>query len=268
MMRRPKDRKGHRSVGRGRGSCPGLPPVCLLLVALAGAGCGGNLTAGGFSEVEVYVAGDDTPEGAVATAGGTTSGGTTAGGATAGSTTAGGLVIGAPVRHAGPTTPSPAAPDAASLLASATVIEGTVTATLRVEVMNDRREWTEVTAGPTTLTVPLVGNGPGSLLATRTLPPGRYVRSRITFQEVEADVVRGLLVDGLDLRGRVQVELAAASGLVVEEGLFLDLREGEAGRIVVALNSQLWLRLVNAVLRRVSATGFRQAVRVRVLGSE
>lgn len=263
MMRRPKDRKGHRAVGRGRGSCPCLPLVGVLVLALAGAGCGGNLTAGGFSEVEVYVAGDDTPEGTATTARGTMSGG-----APTGSTSAGGLAIGDAVRYAVPTTPHPAAPDAASLLANATVIEGTVTATLRVEVMNDRREWTEVTDGPATLTVPLVGSGPGSLLASRTLPPGRYVRSRITFQEVEADVVRGLVVDGLDLRGRVQVELAAASGLVVEEGLFLELREGDSGRIVVALNSQLWLRLVNAVLRRVSATGFRQAVRVRVLGGE
>jgi hypothetical protein len=33
---------------------------------------------------------------------------------------------------------------------------------------------------------------------------------------------------------------------------------------VVALNSQLWLRLVNANLRRVPQNFFQQAVRIRV----
>jgi hypothetical protein len=231
----------------------GRAKALALGLAMAAAGCGGNLTAGGFSEVEVYVAGDDTSDPAATPPATSTAAGPQ-----------GPFIERGPTVHA--TAPYDALPDATSLLANATVIEGTVSATLRVEVMNDRREWTEVTDGPATLTVPLVGNGPGTLLASRGLPPGRYVRSRITFQEVEAEVLRGLVVDALDLRGRVHVELDAASGLVVEDWLFLELRDGDSGRMVVALNSQLWLRLVNAVLRRVSATGFRQAVRVRVLG--
>lgn len=206
------------------------------LLAVACGGCGGNLTAGGFGEVEAYVQGDDVP---------------------------------APAAPGEAHQDMPAAlaqaTDTPSSLAEATIVEGTVTVRLRLEVMDDRRTWTEITDGATTLTVPLVGGGPGTLLATRPLPPGRYVRSRVTFELVEADVVRGLVVDGVDLRGRVHVEFAAAAGREIQDALFVELAEGGTAGIVVALNSQLWLRLVNALLRRVPDAAFRQAVRVRIL---
>ncbi len=255
-MRRPVERRSQ--AGPGPRTWRGA--ALLFLAGLGGAGCGGNLTAGGFSEVEAYVAGDDAP-------------------AAEGAATSASRSVAGPLHQ--PLAPSPATEGAGAgasgavppgataapshPLPAATTIEGTVTVTLRLEVMDDRRVWTEITRGPTTVTVPLVGQGPGALLAAANLPPGRYVRSRITFEEVEADVVRGLQVDGLDLRGRVRVEFEAAAGRMIQEALFLDLRDGDRAQLAVALNSQLWLRLVNAVLRRVPEAGFRQAVRVRVL---
>lgn len=207
----------------------GVRPVLPVLVLLSAA-CGGNLTSGGMSGVEVYVAGDD------------------------------------PRAEPAPTrAPEPLPPGLAALNSpSPSAVEGTVTVTLQVELMGDDRRWVEVTEGPQTITVALSGRGQ-SLLASRPVSAGRYIRARTTFRRVEAEVTRGLIVDGLDLRGTIPVDLRGVDGLVVEEPLFVEVREGEAGRLVVALNSQLWIRLVNALARRVDPANFRQAVRVWVL---
>jgi hypothetical protein len=202
-----------------------LPLLVLPLLIWVG-GCGGNLTSGGLSDVEVFVSGND-PEA---------------------SSAPGRLplpAVGMVAQQAGPP-----------------VISGTVTATLRVEMLRGDRQWVEVTDGPQTVTVGLSGAGP-SLLAARPLEAGRYIGVRTTFLRVEANVEGGLVVDGASVTGPIPVELPAA-GLRVEEGLFLELEERDPARLMVALNSQLWLRLVITPIRRVPQTVFRQAVRVRV----
>lgn len=212
-----------------------------ILAVLTGvvASCGGNLTSGGLSDVQVFVAGNDAEARAAAapaTAEGPVSGVPPAGGA-----------VGARVP---------------GLQVAPGTILGTVTVVLQVELMGADRRWVQITDGPQAVTVGL-DTADGSLLVARALDAGRYIRARTTFLRVEADVREGLVVEGEEVTGAIPVELPLA-GLRVEDGLFLELEEGNPGRLVVALNSQLWLRLVNANLRRVPQSIFQQAVRVRV----
>jgi len=202
-----------------------LPLLVLPLLVWLG-GCGGNLTSGGLSEVEVFVSGND-PEASLA-----------------------------------PARVPPAEVGLVALQPGPPPIVGTVTATLRVELLRNDRQWVEITDGPQTVTAGLSGTA-RSLLAARPLEAGRYIGVRTTFLRVEANVEGGLVVDGANVIGTIPVELPSA-GLPVEEGLFLALDEGDPGRLMVALNSQLWLRLVITPIRRVPQSIFRQAVRVRV----
>lgn len=213
--------------------------AALVLLAGAGAACGGNLTSGGLSDVQVFVAGNDTEARAGMAAISTAS--------PVATSSAGNL-------HASPGIPG--------LQVAPGTILGTVTVVLQVELMGSDRRWVQITDGPQAVTVGLDAPN-GSLLAARPLDAGRYIRARTTFLRVEADVEGGLVVGGEEVTGAIPVELPLA-GLRVEDGLFLELEEGNPGRLVVALNSQLWLRLVNANLRRVPQTIFQQAVRVRV----
>jgi len=223
-MNHPKLPPRGQSLRRPQGRTP-LPLLLALLLGLGG--CGGNLTSGGLSDVEVFVSGND-PDAASAMPGGM------------------------PAAEAGVVALQPGPP----------LILGTVTATLRVELLRSDGQWVEVTNGPQTVTVGLAGTG-RSLVAARPLAAGRYIGARTTFLRVEANVEGGLVVDGEGITGTIPVELPAA-GLPVEEGLFLALKEGDPARLMVALNSQLWLRLVITPLRRVPERVFRQAVRVRV----
>lgn len=211
-----------------------------LLAVLAGAtaSCGGNLTSGGLSDVEVFVAGNDPGE---------------SGAATTAAAAPIFLSAGAPALAEAP---------APGLQVAPGTILGTVTVVLQVELMGSDRRWVQITDGPQAVTVGLTGTN-RSLLAARPLGAGRYIRARTTFLRVEAEVEQGLVVEGEEVTGTIPVELPLA-GLRVEEGLFLELEEGDPGRLVVALNSQLWLRLVNANLRRVPQSIFQQAVRIRV----
>jgi hypothetical protein len=210
----------------------------LAVLAMAPVACGGNLTSGGLSDVEVFVAGNDPGE----------SGRTTA-------TAAAPLVL--PLQG-----PAPVEARAPGLQVAPGTILGTVTVVLQVELMGSDRRWVQITDGPQAVTVGLTGTN-RSLLAARPLGAGRYIRARTTFLRVEAEVEQGLVVEGEEVTGTIPVELPLA-GLRVEEGLFLELEEGDPGRLVVALNAQLWLRLVNANLRRVPQNFFQQAVRIRV----
>lgn len=207
----------------------------LLALATGAASCGGNLTSGGLSDVQVFVAGNDSAEG--------------------------GATASPPVAAVLPGTVVPAAAAPGLQVGSGTIL-GTVTVVLQVELLGPDRQWVQITDGPQAVTVGLSGTN-RSLVAARPLGAGRYVRARTTFLRVEAEVEQGLVVDGEEVTGPIPVELPLA-GLRVEEGLFLELEEGDPGRLVVALNSQLWLRLVNANLRRVPQNIFQQAVRIRV----
>jgi len=211
-----------------------------ILLITAG-GCGGNLTSGGLAEVEVFVAGDDVPDGAQ----------------------------GAPAGAAHPDPPTMwAAADAVAVSQDFSTpnsrVQGTVTAGLQLFLLGPNREWVEVTDGPQEITVDLRSSGENRL-ARRSVSAGRYIRVRTVLRRVEAQVLGGLVIDGLPFLGPVRVELGSGEGLILEEPTFLELREGEEERLVVALNSQLWLRLVARSLGegRVQGQALRQAVRVR-----
>jgi hypothetical protein len=154
----------------------------LAVLAMAPVACGGNLTSGGLSDVEVFVAGNDPGE----------SGRTTA-------TAAAPLVL--PLQG-----PAPVEARAPGLQVAPGTILGTVTVVLQVELMGSDRRWVQITDGPQAVTVGLTGTN-RSLLAARPLGAGRYIRARTTFLRVEAEVEQGLVVEGEEVTGTIPVEL-------------------------------------------------------------
>ncbi len=144
-------------------------------------------------------------------------------------------------------------------------IEGTLTARVRSYIGGDvRGEWRELTDGPEEITLPLEG-GEIRVLARRELAPGSYVGVRTIFGRVEANVVRGLTVDGEPIIGTVQVNLGP-DGLieVLDPNLLVEVGTDRTTEVAIEMHSRIWLRLLDRATRRVDPQDFRGVVRVRV----
>ena len=207
-----------------------------LSLALAGAGpvaaCG-DLTSGGFGEVEVSVTADSLAQASL-------------------------------VRAAS----FAVAPDAggrrrASAVDGLDSIEGTVTVALRVYVRRGARDWVEVTEGEQVVTVPLQG-GEAQIVARSDVPTGTYTEARARLSRVVADVEGGLIVDGEPVTGRVTViESGIEDPLDLPRPLELEVEEGSLVSIVVELRSGLWIRRVDRDTRRVPPAELEEALRLR-----
>ncbi len=216
---------------------PWVRVTMLSVLALAGGGLAGgcgNLTSGGFGEVEVVL----TPHAVE-------------------------KVVDA-VRRTAPEAQlvapfsSRAGPEA-----DGDAIEGILIVWVRSFARRGPRDWEELTDGFQQLTLSLQDPEVAEV-ARRSLPEGGYEAVRTVFARVHAQVIRGLDVNGEPVTGLVRVELGPDGTLTVEEPIPFHLRERERVRLELEMQSRVWLRLVDAVQRRVGGEEFRQVFRVRV----
>ena len=198
------------------------------------AGCG-DLTSGGFGEVEVGLAADS--------------------------------VVEPPLVQAASFAKVPAGDEGQRLDPPATVdamepIEGTVTVALRVYVRRGARNWEEVTEGEQIVTASLQATE-ASIMARSDLPVGSYTEARTRFSMVVVDVVRGLVVDGVPVTGRIAVIESGEDPIDLPIPLELEVEEGALESVVVELRAGTWLRLVDRDTRRVAPTELEEALRLR-----
>ncbi len=228
-----------RSARVARGRSPWVRLTTLSILALVG-GCG-NLTSGGFGEVEVVLT-PDVVEGMAEMA----------------------LTRWA----ASPGLPADAEPDLAPFpvrpaASDGDAIEGLLVVWVRSFARRDAGDWEELTDGFQQLTLSLQ-DPEVAQVARRSLPEGRYEAVRTVFARVHAQVIRGLDVNGEPVTGLVRVDLGPDGTLTVEESVPFEVRERETVRLTLEMQSRAWLRLVDAVQRRVGGDQFRQVFRVRV----
>lgn len=188
-------------------------------------GCGGDLTSGGFGEVEILVSSEATAE------------------ATSGAARAA------------------LSPPAAAT--SDDPIDGTLSVHVRVWIREAGGQWVEVTDGAREVTMPLSEPTP-VLLATGDVRAGSYDAVRTTFGRVRAQVVRGLTVDGDTIVGEIPVELGPDGTLTIEAPIDLHVEQARTFPLVLEMNASVWLRLVDRVERTVREADFRGAFGVRV----
>lgn len=218
--------------------------AAVLFLALVG-GCG-NLTSGGFGEVEVVLI-PDAVEGLAEAARMALSTGPQA-------------VF--PMAATGPVSDVPAASEGPAAT-EGEAIEGILTVWVRSFVRRGDQDWEELTDGFQQLTLSLQDPEPAEV-ARRSLPEGSYEAVRTVFTRVHAQVIRGLDVNGEPVTGLIRVDLGPEGTLTVVDPVSIEVREREVVRLALEMQSRVWLRLVDAVQRRVAGDEFRQVFRVRV----
>lgn len=198
--------------------------MLLLALGFGVAACGGNLTAGGLSEAEVTVSGD-----------------------------------------------APDASPAASRVWSTVNqeedddddAEGQLEATFNLYLVDDLGA--AVRLSDDDIDIRLDVEGIEEVEVTpRAVPAGRYNRFRIIFSELEVQVDAGLIIDGREVTGPIDIEFEGDS-LSVERPLPLDLDAGERVEILVDLNSQTWLRAVDPDIQSVADEIVANAIDIRVI---
>lgn len=225
MTRNTGAPKRDRRRVRGCGTRRGL--VGLLAGAVVLAGCG-NVTSGGLGDVEVVLSSDEVEElGEVATAA---------------------LLA----EIAGPAATSHLLP-----------IEGTLTVRVRSYARRGVADLVELTDGIQELTLSLSDPEPVEI-ARRALPAGGYEGVRTFFGRIEANITRGLVIDGDTIRGTVAVDLGPAGTFSTVTLTPFEVLEGAPTVVAIEMQSRVWLRLVDAVLRRVDLDDFRRVLRVQV----
>jgi hypothetical protein len=131
-----------------------------------------------------------------------------------------------------------------------------------VFVLHPPSRWVEVTDGPEMVIMDLESPEP-VVLARATVSAGRYRGVRTVFRRVEANVIRGLVVDGQPVTGLVRVQLGDGGILVVEDPTEVEVPVGGETSLLVDLHTMRWLRLLNLELRQVAASDFQDQVRLR-----
>lgn len=192
--------------------------LALVLALLATAGCGREVVGGGQKEVETVAVGDATPDGSASRA----------------------LASAAPL------------PGAAS---SAAVPLGTLSFTATASLVAEDGSVVPATGGPRQAAVRLDG-GERTPVARQVVPDVSYVRARVAFTRVTADVTGGVL----GVAGAVRVAIPAGDSVVVERAVAIPAGSARAV-LVVDLDASRWL--VGAVGGLVSPGTFAAAVRLR-----
>lgn len=196
---------------------------CLALLALLG-GCGQELLAGGQREGEVTAEVTDDPQ------------------STPSRSVARRSVSGAP----------------GAFTATFRAPEGTVEVDGSVALLRDDGVAVPLSSGGSARV--RIGARDTVTLATRSVRSASYSRARITFTRVEADVTSGLLVGGVAVSGRVRVPLSQPLTLELPTGLVV--QERGKHRVIIDLNSSIWLLAADPVLRTVPQGVFAAAVQL------
>lgn len=225
----------------GRDGAPGRAAGVLLLVAATAIwtlGCG-NLTAGGIGEASVAVSGDaeeadqtSAPAQELTTVSGVS--GTTS-----------------TLRMESP------------LSSTSGSVQGQVSATLRVYLEAADGDRIPLVGLNEQAQVDIQGQNEADL-GTTELDAGLYPRIRMVFTDVQADVRSGLVIDGVEVTGLIDVGGENLDSLVVERTVDVEIQGGQRVGLVVDLNSTAWLSAAQPALMTVATSIFRQTVSVQV----
>lgn len=142
-------------------------------------------------------------------------------------------------------------------------IEGTLTVRVRSYARRGVGDFVELTDGVQEVTLS-IGDPDPVQLARRAMPAGTYDAVRTFFERIEADIQRGLVIDGDSITGVIPVDLGSDGTFSAVALTGFDVVEGAETIVAVEMQSRVWLRLVDAVLRRVDIEDFRRVFRVRV----
>lgn len=99
--------------------------------------------------------------------------------------------------------------------------------------------------------------------AQKVIPSGRYTALHIHFSNIEVEVEAGLIVNGSEVTGLVDVDFEAEDLRVVRP-VQLDLGDGDRVELLIDLNSQDWLYQVDPDLQTVAEQFVADAIAVRV----
>lgn len=138
---------------------------------------------------------------------------------------------------------------------SSAVPLGTLSFTAAVSLVAEDGRLVPLTVGPQQVSVRLDG-GERAFVSRQAVPDLDYVRARVAFARVGADVTGGLP----GIVGAVRVNIPAGDSVVVERAVAIPAGPSRA-TLVVDLNSSAWL--AGAVGGLVSPGAFAAAVRVR-----
>lgn len=101
--------------------------------------------------------------------------------------------------------------------------------------------------------------------AVETLvPAGRYVALRIEFTEIEVQVDAGVVIDGVEILGPIDIELEDDMSVMVEREVDLNLTDGGRIELLLDMNARTWLQAIDPDLRVVAERVFADAIAVRV----
>jgi hypothetical protein len=201
----------------------------LAALAMALTGCG-NLTAGGYEEVEVYASGDadESPS-------------------------------------ASPTTPPSSAPAGAPgpLPAGAGLIGGTLEATLNLSLVSE--SGSAIVLSPSSAIVVEVDldGSDTPLVAERLIPTERYTALRVRFTSVTADVLTGLVIGGIPYIGPVAVDLGTGA-FELDVPVSFEVERGDDVRLLLDFNADEWLQTLDVLSQTVTSTDFGTRLEVSI----
>jgi hypothetical protein len=140
-----------------------------------------------------------------------------------------------------------------------TSTRGTVEFDAQVDLFADVGQDVRVDSRPGVVSIE---PGERTILRRQRVTETRFVRVRVTFTRVEAQVDGGLLVGGAPYLGAARVR-TPSGGIVVERTIELDLPVNARGTVIVDLAAPQWLAAVDPSNRWVATEAFAAAVRIR-----
>lgn len=132
----------------------------------------------------------------------------------------------------------------------------------RVFLRRGPRGWIEVTPGLRELNLALHEGGEG-VLANSRIPAGRYDAVRVDFRFVEAQVEEGLLIQGDTVRGPISVTIPSEGATMIFP-LRVNVSSDERTSLLLEIRAQRWLQKVNRFGRTVTREDFEAEIRLGV----
>lgn len=271
---RPEETRGAPAMRPVRHPVGAPLVLLLLLMPLFLGGCGGNVTSGGFGDVEVQVSSDAVADGVLAAI---LAARAEQGPALVGKLDArmGTRAVAAPDGPAGTqAVAQPDAPAGTQAVAASDAwldvdldparLQGTVTVTVRSFLREGRTRWIEITDGPQEVVLPLDDPTP-VVVARASLQEGEYEAVRTVFGRVRVQVTGGLEIGGAPFVGEIQIPVVGGGLLLAEERPFVVERRRPLP-LLLELHAPRWLPLANRDSRTVPEADFRREFRVRTPG--
>ncbi|HEX2206591.1 MAG TPA: hypothetical protein VHG93_02855 [Longimicrobium sp.] len=200
-----------------------MKSLAALLGMMMLAGCGRELVGGGARDVDARATGDGTPGGSAAMA------------------------------------PSYALSPGAGPVFQTNGISGSITFDARVSLVRNQT----VTPLGASMGTTVSANGRDTVaVASARVDDVDFPIARVVFTRVTANVTGGLVIGGVSLTGEVNVGIPAGDSVVVEMPVNLGGADEDA-TLLIDLDASAWLFAASPVTRVVSATTFRNAVRLR-----